>query len=81
MKFKDPEVERFAKFWKMMDALEREQQQRDYQDKKNGKIGCGHGVCTGTRGDSAEHPSTSSQDGVSHDRAGAGAGPKVRSRG
>ena len=39
MKYKDPEVQRFYDYWKKMDQLEREQQQRDYQDKKNGKIG------------------------------------------
>ncbi len=79
-KYNDPEVDRFARYWKFCDELDKIQQQADYQDKKNGKVKT-HGVCTGTRGNSAQHPSTSSQDGVSHDRAGAGAGPKVRSRG
>ena len=66
MRFRDHEVERFYRYWKMMDALEREQQQRDYQDKKNGKVKT-HGVCTGTRANSNGDAPEGNRDGVYHD--------------
>lgn len=38
MRYKNPEVERFYRYWKMMDELERQEKAKDVQDKLNGKL-------------------------------------------
>lgn len=65
-KYNDPEVDRFAKYWKIMNELEANQQQADYENKKNGKVNT-HGVCKGTRSDSNSDAPEGNRDGLSHD--------------